>query len=398
MNAFVWDDGRRLEGLGDPVAEAPILNRALREHQVDALGPPAPARIAALDEIPAGAADYLLVRGHVWLTRRLARRFLVASRASGAATTVLCLEPSVFVRSTIALADVEPDGARTRYAVYYRAVAGPPTAEELARATPVGLAIREHDIPNDLLERRGVRPAGMEVALSAEAILQLGHWSHLVVANYVALFASWFELTPAKAARYLGAVARALPWPNRHRVLRALTVRGRRCRIHPSAVVEASILGDRVEIGPCAVVRGCVLGDDVKIDAHANCNQSSIGQGAVVSFNTQCNLSVLYPQALVSPFGAQMAVLGRRAVVFADTLLMDVRDPSLERDVTVLHGGRAVASGRRVLGPCVGHGAVVGGHVQLAPGLCVPNGAVLLTGSESLVRAGRVTARAAGTP
>jgi carbonic anhydrase/acetyltransferase-like protein (isoleucine patch superfamily) len=287
--------------------------------------------------------------------------------------------------STSALAGVRTLDGRSLYDVWYRAAAGPPTEAELAAATPVPLAIREHPIPNDVLERRQLRPEGMEVALTTEAVLHIRHWSHLVVANYVALFCRWFDLTPGKVLRYLGAAVRA-GWPSRYRLMRALTIRGRRCDVHPSAVVEASVLGDGVEIGPCAVVRGSVLGDRVKVDAHANVNYSSLGDRSMVSFHAACNLSVLYPEAMLGEMGAQMAVLGRRATVFAGAFLMDLRDPYLERDVLVDDGGRRVPSGRRLLGPCIGHDAVIAAGVRVAPGLVVPPGAYLVGDPGDVMR------------
>jgi carbonic anhydrase/acetyltransferase-like protein (isoleucine patch superfamily) len=384
MNAFVWDEGRTLEFLGDPVAEAPILNRPLSAHQADALGP-ALARVRALTEIPANASDYLLVRGHVFVTRTLARRFYKAARATSARTCVLAVEPCLFTATTTALADVERRGERTLYGVYYRRDGGPPSAEELAAATIVPLQISEHRLQNDMVERRGLTVDDLDVGLSTEAVLHIRHWSHLPTANYVALFCHWFELTPRKLLHYLGAVVRA-GWPSKYRVMRALTVRGRGCDIHPSAVVEASVLGDRVEIGPGSVVRGCFLGDRVKIDAQVSLNNSSLGDGAVISFHTACNLNVLYPRAMLSGPGTQMAVFGRGSTILTSAMCMDLRDPYLQQPVLVEDGGQRVSSGKKVLGPLIGHDAVVAAGIRVGPGVVVPPGALLVSNPDDVFR------------
>jgi len=379
---YVLDEGAVLEHLGEPVSGAPILNRPLSAHQDQALE--GPARVRALDEIPADARDFLLVREGVYLTRRIARRFAAAARRSGADTAVLALEPCVFARTTTALGGTRQDGERTIYDVYWRR-AGRPSADELARARPVALAIREHPIRNEVLARRGLHVEGLDVALTAEAVMHVRHWSHLPVANYVALYAHWFDFSPARIARLVGAVVRA-GWPSAPRVLGKLTVRGRRCKIHPSAVVEASVLGDGVDVGPLAIVRASFIGDRAKIEGHAQVNFSSVGADAVVSFYTICNYCVLYPQAMLSLVGTQMGVIGRRGTVLGGSLLMDLRDPYLERDVPVMDGGRRVPSGRKVLGPCIGPGAVVGAGVRLAPGLAVPAGAYLVGDPEDVLR------------
>ena len=388
-DAFIWDDGRCLEGLGDPVSEAAVLNQPLRAHQINALG--SPAVIATLDEIPAQCSEYLLLLGHVFVTRRLVRRFRDAARRSGARTTVLTLKPCIFTDSTSALADLETRPEGVVYGLYYRSAAGPPTPDELANATPIIIAIRETRVRNDLFERRQMRPTGMDIALTTEAVLHIRHWSHLITANYVALFCLWFDLDTRKVFRYVGAGVRGVvrwPWrlPSRYTFLSALTVRGRGCRVHPSAVVEASVLGNRVEIGPFAAVRGCVIGDDVKIDAHVNANFSAIGHRATVSFHAACNLSVVYPEAMLSFPLAQMALLGRRSVVLGSVTLMDMKDPYLEREILVRDAGRSRPSGRKILGPCIGHDTVVAAGARLAPGLCVPNGAYLVSDSQDVFK------------
>jgi acetyltransferase-like isoleucine patch superfamily enzyme len=133
-------------------------------------------------------------------------------------------------------------------------------------------------------------------------------------------------------------------------------------------------------------VRGSFIGNDVKIDVHANVNNSSIGDAARVSFQTLCNLNVLYPQAMLSHIGTQLGVIGRRASVLPYSLLLDLRDPYLERDVLVTDGGQRVQSGRRMLGPCIGHEAVIGAGVKLAPGIEVPNDAYLVTDPDEVIR------------
>jgi carbonic anhydrase/acetyltransferase-like protein (isoleucine patch superfamily) len=341
--------------------------------------------VAELAEIPPGARDYVLIAGHVFLTRRLARKFRAAARASGAPTCVLALEKSVFTDSTTPLGGVRLEGTHYIYDVWYRAGSGTPTAEELATAKAIVVPVKEHGIPNDALERRGIEAPHMREALTVEAVMHVRHWSHLVVANYVALFCRWFDLTPGKVLRYVAAVLRAVV-PTKHRVMRALTVRGRGCRIHPSAVVEASVLGDGVEIGPLAIVRGSVLGDRAKVDGFANVNFSCLGEGALVSFHTVCNLNLMFPQSMLSTIGTQMAVIGRRATVLAGSILMDIRDPYLEQMVPVVQNGTRLPSGRFVLGPCIGHDVVIGADAIVAPGLAVPNGAFLGADPDRVVR------------
>jgi hypothetical protein len=54
-------------------------------------------------------------------------------------------------------------------------------------------------------------------------------------------------------------------------------------------------------------------------------------------------------------------------------------------DVKVLHDGRLVDSGKKFLGACLGHGAIVGTGLWLQSGLTVPNEYTLVRDRADLV-------------
>ena len=94
---------------------------------------------------------------------------------------------------------------------------------------------------------------------------QLDHWSHIVRVNQLSLAARaegarltwegsgwaarlWFILKLLARARSI----------RKYDILRALNESTGKADIHPSAVVELSVLGEGVEIGPNAVVRASI--------------------------------------------------------------------------------------------------------------------------------------------
>lgn len=57
---------------------------------------------------------------------------------------------------------------------------------------------------------------------------------------------------------------------------------GRRCRIHPTAILESCIVGNDVEIGAFCFLRGAVIGDQVTIREQSSIKVSVIGKGSYI--------------------------------------------------------------------------------------------------------------------
>ena len=129
------------------------------------------------------------------------------------------------------------------------------------------------------------------------------HWLQLIWANLLGLgpvLVAWIDGTKHRrgAVQGIWAVLRARSLP-RLRVGAKLGRRGKRCRIHPSAVVEGCWLEDDVEIGANAVVRGCVIGHGVVIEDLAMVEFSVLDAGAQVQRQAMVKFSTLSRGAAV---------------------------------------------------------------------------------------------------
>jgi acetyltransferase-like isoleucine patch superfamily enzyme len=229
----------------------------------------------------------------------------------------------------------------------------------------------------------------IEYAITAEGVMSLRHWSHILDANQLALAAHWIDFRPL---RILWLLAKVL-WGalttlslSKWKIGGKLNRIGRGCEIHPSAWVAGSILGDGVRIGPNSVVFGCVLGDHAIVESQSEVSLSTIGARAVVSFHTRIVASVLYPMSIGSYPAMQMCLLGQRAMHMGGAYPIDMK---LTRgdllDVKVKHEGRVVDSGKKFLGICIGHRAIVGTGLWLQSGVEVPNDYILVRDKDAIV-------------
>ena len=149
---------------------------------------------------------------------------------------------------------------------------------------------------------------------------------------------------------------------------------GRDCEIHPTAVVELSVLGDGVKVGPHAVVRGSILGPGAKVDAFANVNASVLGAGARAGRYAFLNLCTLYPRAMVSKGdGFQASVFGEDSFVAWGATILDLSFGQGIKVETDGPGSQRVHSGVHFLGAALGHRAVIGNKVRVRYGVAIPN-------------------------
>ena len=385
MKAYILPSGATISPFGDPASAVRVLNRTLAERRREVLArlgiEAVPVENAA--RVPAGGGLVLL--DHVFFARRALREFLKATEGL-AGDAVLALPDSAFCRETRPLQDdvlVEPDeGGGERYVYGVFRTRGPAASleEMYARARRVVIPFREKVRLLPHVEPARTDPApGPTRAVTLQAVVHVRHWSHILDIHAQALYERRADLDARKVLSNAWRALTAFPW-DRWAVARRLVYRGKGCDVHPTAVVEDSVLGDGVEIGPQAVVRGSVIGEGTKVEEHAEVLYSAIGDRCVCSFRSRALFSVVYPRSLISYPGTPFSVVGERAVQTGGSFVVHRRPDASAGDaeVPVLHQGREVGSGKTLLGACLGHRAVVGTGLWLGCGLEVPNGAFVV--------------------
>ena len=352
------------------------MNKRLADAQGDTLRACGIDRIETVPDpasLPRSGFPYLVISDDLYISRTLLREFL-----AGAATTCrLALKDSLVVRESRPLQTLVDGPGWTAYPAWV--VHGPDVdLEDLEAAPPQVIDPREdvrrvEDVPK-VFAPDGV----MKFAVTARVAIRLEHWVHVLRANQLAMLAAMGELKERPWWRNALAIAsvaiRSFP-PNEARVMRALVRRGRGVKIHPSAVVEASVLGDGARVGANAVVRGSVLGAGAVVAEGAFVEMSVIGEKAHVTKHVICSFNVLHPGAVIGLGIHQMSVVGRDAFIAGDVRMLDFK---FDGEITVEHRGKIASVGSRFLGCAVGHGAMIGAGVTVQHGRAIPNGARLI--------------------
>ena len=376
MKAFRVAVGRPVAPFGDPVGQEEVLGRTLAEVQQEELEA---AGFMLVEEAPRDE-PYLCFSDRTWFSRGALRRF----REQASAPARLQVEHPHFLKLTLGVQELPSPGL-------YEVALLPSGHEPGFQAPPVvvDLGFEEEDPPPEHPALAHAMPE--RLALSDAQVHQIDHWSHILRVNWLAMastiqrekrgFAQQNLLVKAWTIARLLLRARSI---NEFRLASALSHVGKDCRIHPTAVVEASVLGDKVEVGPYAVVRGSVVADGARIEDFASVNMSVIGRGARVGRRGTANLCVMYPGAMIAAAnGYQACLLGEDSFCAWSTTVFDL---SFKDPIKVNHRGKRVSSGTYFLGAVVGHRARLGGLVTLGYGAEVPNDAFVVGDAQRVLR------------
>lgn len=356
---------------GDPAADWPVLLRPARSWTEEALGA-ARARTSLAERT-------LVLPDNLLLSTEFVDDFLaIAATRPADRSLQAALGPGQAAARSAGRSSLPagPDGSLPVPLLLLPASQGP-KPESLGdllalctEAEPVVVdpAERSHSIP---APRAYADPGedSIEVAASSRIALWLEHRSHLQQAN--------LELLGATFLRTLGRprVLLALRWlfdrlrPGPRRLFSRI---GPGCRIHPTAIIEASSLGPGCEVGAHAIVRASVLGEGVTVEDGAHVQMSVLGDRSRVARQTAVFASILMEGSHSAQAVMQMSVLGRHSATTSASWFIDVRLTGTVR-VEATGGEGLLDSGTRFLGCDVGHETFVGAGVTVAAGRMLPS-------------------------
>ncbi len=201
---------------------------------------------------------------------------------------------------------------------------------------------------------------GYAVPMTDIFAILINHWVNLWVANVL------FTLANLARIKKMSKVV-LLPW----KVFRNLNKVGKNCKIHKSAVVEASIVGRNVTIEAGAVIRASVIGDNAHIGNRVVVEESVIGAGCKI-LHGHILFSALYPETFSVTGFVSATLTGKNVFIGANVSLTDFRFD--RKNVLVESNSCREDSGNLFLGSCLGHGVYLGSGIIIAPGRTVPNG------------------------
>lgn len=375
--------------------DALVVNKRLADVQREALADAGIREVVAVAseaELPApGGEPYLVVGDDLFFSKSLLKAFLAeaspdARAGRGARLAILeCRSVLENAPAQDLVAGTTSDGRSWRgYPMWLVGAGGARVA--LADLPACAVDAKEEIKTIEGIPRVFSNDRKISFPITSRVAIRLQHWVHILRANQLAMMAGVVALRERPRVLNWLAIAwillKSFP-PTEARIGRTLVQRGRKVKIHPTAVVEAAILGDGVKIGAHATVRASVLGPGVVVEDYGYVEMSVLGEGAAVTKKAISNFNVLYPGAVVGHVGCQMSLVGYDGFVSTDSRIFDLK---FDGEVPIEHRGRRISSGARFLGACVGHRATVGAGIFLQYGIAVPNGAVLAKDPREVVR------------
>jgi carbonic anhydrase/acetyltransferase-like protein (isoleucine patch superfamily) len=376
MKAFCLNTATNVAPFGGPVGEMAIGGLTLAEVQNLAL---VAAGFERVDTPPSEGA-YLLFSDRTWFTSDLLRQL------AGAGPGRLRVLDEGWQAWTKAQQKLEEPG------LYELGICeGAPSFEAMK---PLDLALEFHEMALGELHPSFSHAVKNPIRMGAAMVHQIDHWSHLVRVNQLSLGVRMEEARAdwdgasfvGKAWRLFKILLKARSL-NGWKIAASLSEYGKNTTVHPTAVVEFSVLMDGCEIGPHAVVRGSVIGEGAVVDSHAVVNASSMGAGSKVGRFGHINLCTLFAGSMVSTGdGFQVSVFGRDSFVAWGATVLDLSFGSPIK-VEVDGGGRE-SVGHHFLGAAIGHRAKIGHGVKIGYGVAIPNDVLLVDKADVLTRWG----------
>jgi len=377
--AIVITNDATIAPFDEPARDILVLNERLADYQDRLLAARSiPVRRVAPDELAAALAGRpanaptLVFDERLFFSPELLDEFL---RRSAGRTTRACLCKSVFAKQLAVLQAVPDEGSRLSYPLFH--CLGPTLDERTAEPVEID--------PDEYFEEGSFPPHmlgkdGFKYSVSTRPLMCLTEPLHIGLMNIAANFARVARLRRPGLLGGLKALWAALTACTlnrtaiKARVLRALSVVDRRAEVHPTAVIEGSVIGPGAKIGAHAVVRCSVVGAKAFIDDHAGIKFSVIGEGAYVANNNVIFFTTVYPRAFLISGPYQFCCFGR------DTAIMNSIPTDYRLDgktITVATEQGLQDTGLRFAGSIFGHGTRVAAGLIIGPGRVVPGGLTL---------------------
>lgn len=332
--------------LGVPLAEQ-------QRREIETAG----ARLEDVDsESDIDAKRYVAFDEHVLITRKAAQS-IVKAALEAESSLVYCLADNAHNRRFA----VPPAGEeQLRFPVWYRHGDG-----SACRDCVLPQKVYRNSLP---LPHQLVPDGRYDMDQSDTLLAAMDSPFHLLQANM------YLNMAQTLWARKMFPADRNVPHlntPSWYRGLRFMNRIGKRCRIHPTAVIEGCVLGDDVTVGAHAVLRFSIIGDRSHIDDQASVVYSVLGADNNIANKNHIAFCLSFDGVFLIHGPYQFSVFGRNSAVFA-TINCDVR---MDRRTIHIETDRGrIDSQQHLLGIAYGHEAKVAGGNILAPGQVVPNG------------------------
>ena len=155
-----------------------------------------------------------------------------------------------------------------------------------------------------------------------------------------------------------------------YRGLKRMNRIGKNCNIHPSALIEGSIIGDNTRIGANSIVRLSTLGSDCFVSDNVTVLNSVLGDKTYIANSNYINSCITFKEVFLIHGPYQISVFGENSACFA-VINCDIRLD--QKNIKIPTSQGVLDSNQKFLGIAYGHRSKTGGGNIIAAGRIVPN-------------------------
>ena len=155
-----------------------------------------------------------------------------------------------------------------------------------------------------------------------------------------------------------------------NRALKNLNKIGKYCKIHPTAIIEASLIEDNVTIGAYAVVRFSQIGSGSFLSDQVTVINSVLGKNNYIANSNFLGFNLLFDNVFLIHGPYQFSVFGNHSAAFA-VINCDIRLD--QQNIKIQTDAGLLDSNQKLLGIAYGHYSKTGGGNIIAAGRIVPN-------------------------
>jgi hypothetical protein len=350
---------KTLFSFGDDIRSVPICGKSLSERQVEAIGQNGGKVVDIASEKEIKEKQYFIFEDDLLFTREFVKQ-LILSIKKDAGSKQYGLAENEFNNRYILPHSLDPQ-QNLHFAFYF-------INRELSTLNLC--QIRQKLFDNELfLPNQIVKGARYYVGRSDCFIGRIASPFHLLQLNLAfnlmrtipiqGFFPEWMVKkfgSPGSRFYYMA--------------LKRMNKIGNNCQIHPSAIIEASVLGDHVIVGANSVIRFSQIGNGSVISDNVALVNCVLGKNNVIANSNYLSFNLLFDNVFLIHGPYQFSVFGKHSAVFAVIncdIRLDQENIKIPTDVGVL------GSNQPLLGIAYGHYSKTGGGNIIAAGRIVPN-------------------------
>ncbi|MFZ2960171.1 MAG: hypothetical protein WA705_25090 [Candidatus Ozemobacteraceae bacterium] len=373
MRAYIIATHTIIEPFNDPIGETLLLDRPFKRVQEEALKAAGlePVPVSSLRDIPTSndsriiSESAIILHDTLFSTSRLFTEMLKLTTGLVKPFQVWA-KKGLFTRLLGILQEQSENEEAVAFPLWYVPAGTSPDA--LSDAAPLVLDIDEDSYAGNFPEHM-IKKEGYRFGVTSRPIMAVTHALHLALANMAANFARLAELKKMSWPQKIYTLLKARSI-NKFRILSAVSRIHPEAEVHPTAVIEGSVIEKGAKIGAHAVVRFSYVGKNAFIDDQAGIKFSVVGNGAYIANNCVLFFTTVYPRAFLISGPYQFSLFGY------DSAMMNAipSDYRLDGEAISVRTSRGVVStGLKFVGSVIGHRTKIAAGVIVAPGRMVPN-------------------------